>query len=295
VPLLVAGVLGCGSSAKPAAPRRADVPPSSRPIALAALRGRVVFSRRGDVWSANADGSGLRRLTSRRGPEFDPSWSPDGSRIVYRDSRRGINVNDEIYVMNADGSHRRNLTHSLWNEWSPAWSPDGRLIAFYSGQLLVMRPDGGGQRAVTDVEGEYPAWSPDGRRLAFMSAEPGTRGSNPNYDVFVVNRDGTGLRRLTDWPGEDGWPAWSPDGEWIAFTTTHGVGSGRFDVWVMRADGGAKRRVAPGSFPVWSSDGRFLMFSTGGESDSNSLSVARPDGSGLRQWPIDGWLPDWRR
>jgi Tol biopolymer transport system component len=294
-PLLFLGALGCGSNQKPAAPRRADVQPSNRPIELAALRGRVVLSRRGDIWSAHADGSGLRRLTARHGPEFDPSWSPDGSRVVYRDSRRGINVNDDIYVMDADGSHRRKLTHELWNEWSPAWSPDGRLIAFYSGELFAMRPDGSDQHAVTSIEGEYPAWSPDGKRLAFMSAEPNARGSDPNYDVFVVSRNGTGLRRLTDWPGEDGWPAWSPDGRSIAFTTTHEVRSGQFDIWVMRADGSRKRRVAPGSFPVWSPDGRFLMFSTGGESqDSNGLSVARPDGSGLRHWPISGWLPDWR-
>jgi TolB protein len=254
----------------------------------------VVFSRRGDVWSANADGSGLRRLTFGRGPEFDPSWSPDGSRIVYRDSRRGINVNDEIDVMGADGSHRRNLTRSPYNEWSPAWSPDGRLIAFYSGELFVMRPDGSGQRAITSIEGEYPAWSADGRRVAFMSAQPDARGSNPNYDVFVVDPDGNGLRQLTDWPGEDGWPAWSPDGRWIAFTTTHDVRAGKYDVWVMRADGSAKRRVAPGSFQVWSPDGRFLMFSTGGAEESNGLSVARPDGSGLRRWPISGWLADWQ-
>jgi Tol biopolymer transport system component len=269
-------------------------PPTS-PIRLAALRGRIVFSRRDDVWRANADGSGLRRLTSGRGPEFDPSWSPDGTRIVYRDSRRGINVNDEIYVMDADGSHKRNLTRSAWNEWSPAWSPDGRLIAFYSGELFVMRPDGSAPHPITKIEGEYPAWSPNGHRLAFMSAEPNARGSNPNYDVFVVNRDGTRVRQLTDWPGEDGWPAWSPDGKWISFTTTHDVVSGRYDIWVMRADGTAKRRVAPGSFPVWSPGGRFLLFSTGGESESDSMSVARPDGSGLRRWPIDGWLPDWRR
>jgi Tol biopolymer transport system component len=294
MPLLPAGAIACGSNHKPAAARRVGVQHLHRPIALAALRGRIVFSRRGDIWSANADGSRLRRLTTRRGPEFDPSWSPDGSKIVYRDSRRGINVNDEIYVMNADGSHRRNLTHSPWSEWSPAWSPDGRLIAFYSGELFVMRPDGSGQRPVTNIEGEYPAWSPDGRRIAFMSAQPNARGGNPNYDVFVVNRDGTGLRQVTNWPGEDGWPAWSPDGKSIAFTTTRPVESGEPSIWVMRADGQAKRRVAPGSFPAWSPDGRFLIFSTAGESDSNRLSLARPDGSGLRAWPIDGWLPDWR-
>src|SRR5689334_19337753 len=104
--LFLMGAVGCGSSRKPAERRH----PAAPRIALADLHGRVVFSRRGDIWSADADGSRPRRVTSGHGPEFDPSWSPDGWRIVYRDSRRGINHNDEIYVMNADGSHRRNLT-----------------------------------------------------------------------------------------------------------------------------------------------------------------------------------------
>src|SRR5438105_1079380 len=103
----VLATTGCGSNQKASIHGQDRRRPAARTIRLAALRGRIVFSRRDDIWIANADGSGLRRLTSGRGPEFDPSFSPDGTRIVYRDSRRGINANDEIYVMNADGSHQR--------------------------------------------------------------------------------------------------------------------------------------------------------------------------------------------
>jgi Tol biopolymer transport system component len=266
--------------------------PASLPLALSSLRGRIALSRGDDVWVTAADGSHARRLTSRPGPEFDPSWSPDGSRIVYRDSRRGINANDELYVMNSDGSEQRNITHSLENEWSPSWSPDGKLIAFFSGDLYVIRPDGSGKRRITKVEGEYPAWSPDGSRLAFMSAEPNARGSDPNYDVFVVNRDGTGLRQLTDWPGEDGWPTWSPDGKSIAFTTTHKVFRGGRAVWAMRADGSGKHLIAFGEFPVWSPYGGVIMFSTSGGANGDHLRVVRPNGTGLRKLPISGWLPD---
>jgi TolB protein len=256
-----------------------------------ALHGRIAYSHAGDVWVAHADGTHARRLTHRRGDEFDPSWSPDGRRIAYRDSRRGINRNDEIYVMDADGSHARRLTHTPYNEWSPSWSPDGALIAFYSGELFVMRPDGRRPRQVTNVEGEYPAWSPDGRRIAFMSAQPDARGSNPNYDVVVVDRDGSHARSLTDWLGEDGWPAWSPDGRSIAFTSTHGA-SGARRLWVMAsADGSHKRVLTRGSFPVWSPDGGAIMFSD----DDNRLAVIRPDGTGLRTLPIHGWLVDWHR
>jgi dipeptidyl aminopeptidase/acylaminoacyl peptidase len=85
-----------------------------------------------DVLVARADGSGVRRLTSAPGPQFDPSFSPDGSMIAYRDSRHGINQDDEIWVMDRDGGHPRNLTRHHGNDWSPAWSPDGRTIAFAS-------------------------------------------------------------------------------------------------------------------------------------------------------------------
>jgi len=85
-----------------------------------------------DVLLAAADGSRLRRLTSTAGPQFDPSFSPDGRRIAYRDSRHGINRDDEIWAINADGSHAANLTRNSANDWSPAWSPDGRSIAFAS-------------------------------------------------------------------------------------------------------------------------------------------------------------------
>jgi TolB protein len=310
--LLMLGAAACGSSAahdaphsRAAAPRRGGAPASrpSPPIALSSLRGRIVYSHGDDVWVARADGSRPRRLTHRPGPEFDPSWSPDGRRIAYRDSRRGINRNDEIYVMHADGTHTRNLTRSPYNEWSPSWSPDGGLIAFYSAELFVMRPDGTRARPVIEVEGEYPAWSPDGRQIAFMSAQPGARGNNPNYDVVVVNRNGSGTRRLTDWPGEDGWPAWSPDGELIAYTTSqdsHGQFEGRgpyMNVHVMRPDGSGKRRVVHGvwgAYPAWSPDGRFIAFT------GNPLSgfdehvwVVSPDGTGQQKLGIAGALPDW--
>jgi TolB protein len=267
--------------------------------------GRIAFGRAGDIWTARADGSHPRRLTSGRGPEEDPSWSPDGRRLVYRDSRRGFNLNDEIYVMDRDGSHSRNLTRSpRTNDWGPAWSPDGTLIAFNSAtRLYVMRPDGTGRRRVTDAEAEYPAWSPDGTRLAFMSMQPHATGGDPNYDVFVVNLDGTGLRQLTDWPGEDGWPAWSPDGRLIAYTTSQdseGQFEGRgpyLDVYVMRADGTAKRRVVRGiwgAYPGWSPDGRSIVFTGSPLSGFHEhLWVVRPDGTGQRRLRLAGALPDW--
>ena len=266
--------------------------------------GHVLFSRGEDIWVARLDGTHARRVAGGPGPQDDPSWAPDGRSFVYRDSRRGYNAGDAIRRGSTERSLDRRLAGGVINAWGPAWSPDGRLIAYNAGgQLYVMRPDGRGKRRITGIEAEYPTWSPDSLRLAFMSAHDDATGSNPDYDIFVVDLDGRRLQRLTEWPGEEGWPAWSPDGTLIAFTTTrddHGqfAGGGPYvDIYVMRTDGSAKRRVVKGifgSFPAWSPDGKLILFTGSGLSElRETLWVVRPDGSGRRSLGIEGTLADW--
>src|SRR5215203_3266630 len=117
VTFLAAAALSCttsspsasgGSPARPPAMEAASEPTRSlvdsrepvargTPIDVASLTGRIVLSSEDNLFTANGDGTGVRRLTRKRGPELDPAWSPDGQRIVYRDSRRGLNQDDEIY------------------------------------------------------------------------------------------------------------------------------------------------------------------------------------------------------
>jgi TolB protein len=282
------------------------------PIDVSSLQGRIAFSSgTDDIYMVNADGSGLKRLTRGEDLEFDPTWSPDSQSIAYR-HQTGDDSTTDIFVMDANGSHRRNLTGSdRFGDWGPDWSPDGKWIAWNTASggfvfdLGLIHPDGAGRRVIkAGVYVEYPAWSPDGRRIAFMSQ---VAGEGSPYDIFVMNADGTGVRRLTESAGSDGWPAWSPDGRQIVFSSVRDdclyseaddcLATGDIGPWhtlyVMNADGTDRHRLTRtyGQFAVWSPDGQYILFAPW-------LNVIRPDGTGLTRIPIGGTpaepeMPDW--
>ena len=282
------------------------------PISLDELSGRIVTDDFEDVFAFDVDGSDFVAVANAPGSEFDGSWSPDGAFIAYRDSTRGINVDDEIFVARADGTERRNLTQNPANDWGPAWSPDGSTIAFNSdrdGGVIrgyLVEPDGSNLRRIpVDSWLEYPAWSPDGTQLVFEAATGRT------YELFVVDLATNTVRQLTDSPGNDSWPAWSPDGSMIAFTSERddcryappaaecwqddGGQAEHHSIWTIQPDGTGLERVNTehAQFVTWSPDGRYLLVS------GHALYVVRPDGTGrveIRTPSIPralGGIPDW--
>lgn len=108
-----------------------------------------------------------------------------------------------------------------------------------------------------DVE---PRWSPDGSRILFSSTRDN---ANEVHDIWTMNADGSGAKRLAGWPESYEWGAvWSPDGKWVAFVTTR---DGKYEVYVLPADGSAEplnltQNDFLDSYPDWSPDGRWLVF-----------------------------------
>ena len=149
---------------------------------------------------------------------------------------------------------------------------------------------------VHDAFDSRPDWSPDGRRIAFNSNRDG------NWEVYLMNADGSGVTRLTENDVVDGSPTWSPDGTRIAFDSTR---DGDWDVYVMNADGSGVTRLTDNDAydlsPVWSPDGRRMAFQS--QRDGNwEIYVMNADGSGVTRLTYnsaqDGspaWSPDGRR
>ena len=251
-----------------------------------------------------------------------PSPTPRSSWLAF-ETKRGQLGDYEIFAVRPDGSGLTAVTQSWADDVAPVWSPDGRWIAFVSfrdtltgkwdlekGSIYITEFDLvrgislGNVRRVTDgtASDGWPTWSPDSQRIAFEAKRDG------NWDIWIINVDGTGLTRLTSHPAEDRHPAWSPDGQQMAFTSKRG---GNEDIWVVDvqaalAGAGDSQAVNLSQsprrdrYPMWSRDGHQLAFATRRDEDyevyvmgadgSNQRNVSNsPDSTeGLADWSPDG-------
>lgn len=265
-----------------------------------------------DIWAVAPDGSGQVNLTASPEPEFDPAWSPDGTRIAFASTRDG---NTDIYVMNADGSGVTRLTDDRGDDTDPTWSPDGGRIAFVSDragsasdigespdEIFVMNADGSGQERLTSnrLLDDDPAFSPDGTTIAFVH-----QSGQAGMDIWAISASGGKPWRLTFAGGDDEQPNWSPDGTRIAFSSQRdgGVGQrgggGTGAVFVMNADGSGQQKLTDSRFdrdPVWSPDGQRIAF-VGQRSGAHGLYVIGAGGTGLTMLVDDAGSnrePDWQ-
>jgi Tol biopolymer transport system component len=201
-------------------------------------------TQRPSVHVTNANGTNPRLVVDNAST---PAWSPDGRLIAFA-RRGGISTIEVEKALHGDRSAIREVTHTtaLRPQEYPSWTADGKRLLFSgygntrSYDIWVVDPDGRNLRDLTPQRSlEYGAtWSPDGRKIAFGSNR-GLR-AREGGDLYVMNADGTGVRRLTR-GGKSYAPAWSPDGRLIAFNSRRAVGAN--DVYLMRSNGRGIRRL----------------------------------------------------
>lgn len=213
------------------------------------------------IYAMNDDGSNVARLTFSGASDFEPRWSPDGTRIAFASDRFGVR---DIFIMDADGDNVVRCTASSALNSGPEWSPDGERIAFYSNrggfhQIYLMNKDCSNQQRISNLTSiDYnPTWSPDGARLAFTVI------GGAGQDIWLMNAaDGSNRVPLTSNAGINYNPQWSPSGTHIAFTSDRAGGQ---NVWEMTSLGGSPTQLtfsATSYVPVYSSDGSRILFAS---------------------------------
>ena len=164
----------------------------------------------------------------------------------------------------------------------------GQTVTSNNGEAWVV---GAIRRLTNDSDWDWkPSWSPDGRHIAFQSSRAG------NYEIYVMDSDGSNPHRLTDHPAADWFPSWSPDGRHIAYVSER---DGKPKIYVIGSDGSNPRNLTNDSdrhyYPSWSPDGRHIAFES--ERDGNwEIYVMDSDGSNPRRLtdhPAEDKYPSW--
>jgi len=236
-----------------------------------------------NICTIQVSGSGDQCLTTD-GHSHDPSWSPDGKRILfihdsvmstpppYRETEETRSHHPvELSVMDANGENRRVIRTIEPVIHSAAWSPDGETLALTA--AIARRPDeppdvglfllsatGNGELRLIRRNAWNPSWSPDGRKLAFTVEYPRGR-----WGIHTAHVDGTGEAALGNPDVNNGSPVWSPNRREIAFDQFTEQGR-RQQVFVMNADGSGMQQITKDSAwscggPSWSPGGDYLSVS----------------------------------
>lgn len=224
-----------------------DWSPDGSELAFSSNRERSTVGL--DIWGMDANGANPTRLTDAPGQNGRAAWSHDGTRIAFTSTRDSNSTTvAEIWVMDADGGNQRALTSDGKFANSPSWSPDDSRIVFQSNrdgtdQLYVMSSDGSGLTRLTNGAwgDQEPSWSPDGSLIAFQSTRDATAPvDNSDFEVYVMNADGSSPERLTDNSAFDGRATWSPSGDKLIFDSRR---DGNEEVYVMNRDGSGQVNV----------------------------------------------------
>jgi dipeptidyl aminopeptidase/acylaminoacyl peptidase len=196
---------------------------------------------------------------------FNPSWSPDDSKVVLNDLNDTESINPHLGVIDIKTMKYERITFWPSGEFEPAWSPDGKWIAFASDHLrgtlyldlflldtsCINEPETCVDEIIGPITSDRmmsvsePSWSPDSRRLACNCSS--FDGITEEVDLCVVDIETGRIEKLIDSPNFEVLPNWSPDGHWIAFQQDYAN-----SVFIIRSDGSDQKLISQeGKFAFW--------------------------------------------
>ena len=214
-----------------------------------------------DIYTASPDGKNIQNLTKTPGYDAEATVSPDGKKIVFTSERDG---DLDLYSMNIDGSNIKRLTDAIGYDGGAFFSPDSKQIVYRRSaqetpeaittyrsllaqhlvvptvfEIWVMNADGSNKRQVTKLGSASfaPFFTPDGKSIIFCTnyfdPDKANRRQQPNFDLALINVDGTGLERVTFYESFDGFPMFSPDGKKLVFASNRNAAkSGDTNVFI---------------------------------------------------------------
>jgi len=275
-------------------------PPTYTPLPrpTATNGGRIAFTcTRGDynqLCIINRDGSGLTQLSDMEASNYYPTFSPDGSSLLFASNRNGA---FDLYLLIFGEKQLFQITENIGNVLSPDYSPDGRRIVFAN-----QAGDGPTSIWMVNADGLNPhlvytgtntivavAWSPNGDRIAYAMSV----GIPQEYEIFIMDTNGKNHLRISQGlKGIGGSIDWSPDGKNLL---VYAGAYGDKNIYKIEVADGSYTQITDGGNNAgasYSPDGLYIVFNSLRNDDQADLYIMRADGSNQVQLTNDP-EPDW--
>ena len=251
---------------------------------------RIAFSRdqtgSKEIYTMAYDGEDLRTITANRGLNKFPRWSTDNTKLAFVTNLPGSNQ-WQLWLQDLAGGRVVLDTPSHYVS-APAISPEGNRLVYSSRQesqidsdLFVANISGQGRRNITNHPAidTSPTWSPSGQQIAFIS----DRSRTPQ--LWMMEADGSNLRRLVEEGGHCDNPSWSPDGRYIVYSW-QAPRQWKHDIYIVEVASGRifqlTSRLGSNESPAWSPDGRHIAFQSD-RSGTKQIFIMNADGKNLKQ------------